>query len=51
MAIVGAFGPPDYFITFTANEHWPEVIRETLPGQSAESRFILIDRVFKIKLD
>ena len=32
IAIVRHFGKPTFFITFTANPRWPEIVRNLLPG-------------------
>lgn len=50
MAIVGHFGKPDLFVTFTCNPKWPEVTRELFSYQSAADRPDLTTRVFHIKL-
>jgi hypothetical protein len=50
MAIVGYYGKPDLFITFTCNPKWPEVTRELLPYQTAADRPDLTARVFRMKL-
>lgn len=33
MAIVRHFGKPTFFITFTANPHWPEILNNLFHGQ------------------
>ena len=33
MAIVRYFGKPSFFITFTANPRWPEIVENLMPGQ------------------
>jgi len=38
MAIVRATQRPDFFINFTCNPKWPEILRELLPGQIASSQ-------------
>ncbi len=48
MAIVRAFGKPDYFITFTCNPKWPEIKK---PFENAINRPELVVRVFKQKLN
>jgi hypothetical protein len=50
MAIVRYFGKPTFFITFTANPRWPEIVRNLFPGQQAVDRPDLIARVFALKL-
>jgi hypothetical protein len=49
MAIVRHFGKPDFFITFTANPRWPEILRELKDGQNPLDRPDLIARVFRLK--
>jgi hypothetical protein len=51
MAIVAKYGKPDYFITFTANPKWPEILRACPPNCERSLRSDIIARVFKIKLD
>ena len=51
MAIVRYYRhKPDFFITFTCNPHWKEIVDELLPGQTAVDRPGLCSRVFKQKL-
>lgn len=50
MAIVRYFGKPTFFITFTANPRWPEIIENLLPGQQPTDRPDLIARVFCLKV-
>ncbi len=52
MAICRVMGYPDLFITFTCNPKWPEIrhFLELIPGQPAEDRPDIIDRVFMMKL-
>ena len=50
MSIVGHFGKPDLFITFTCNPKWQEITRELMPHQSAADRPDLTARIFHIKL-
>lgn len=50
MAIRFHFWNPDFFITFTANPNWPEIIRELFPGQQPTDRPDLLARVFRLKL-
>ncbi|KAG4068670.1 hypothetical protein HA402_002361 [Bradysia odoriphaga] len=47
MYIFGKFGPPDLFITFTANPQWREIIENLRPGETASDRSDLVDLVFK----
>jgi hypothetical protein len=49
MAIVRHFGKPTFFITFTANPRWPEIVRE-LRGLQPTDRPDLIARVFRLKV-
>ncbi len=51
MAIVRHFGKPSLFITFTANPHWPEIVRELYDGQTAADRPDLVARVFHLKVE
>jgi hypothetical protein len=51
---VGILGCPSFFITFTANPKWPEIveaIRDTSPTATSSDRADIIARVFKLKLD
>jgi len=50
MAIVRAFGKPDFFITMTCNPAWPEIKENLLNGQQATDRPDLVARVFQLKL-
>lgn len=50
MTIVGKFGPPDLFVTFTCNPNWPEIVENLKRGESASDRPDLVARVFKLKL-
>jgi hypothetical protein len=50
MAIVRYFGKPSFFITFTANPRWPEIIDNLLRGQQAVDRPDLLSRVFALKV-
>ena len=50
MAIVRYFGKPSFFITFTANPRWPEIVENLLPGQQPTDRPDLICRVFALKV-
>ena len=51
MAAVNKFGRPDIFLTMTANLNWPEIVDNLKPGQSAKHAPMLVNRVFKGKLD
>ena len=37
MGIVCRFGKPDFFVTFTCNPRWQEIMDALLPGQTAEN--------------
>lgn len=52
MAIVRFFGKPTFFITFTANPRWPEILRELrqFSGQQPTDRPDIIARVFRQKV-
>lgn len=50
MSIVGKFGPPDLFITFTCNPGWPEKVQNINLGQSASDRPDIVARAYKLKL-
>jgi hypothetical protein len=49
MAIIRHFGKPDFFITFTANPRWPEILRELKDGQNPLNQPNLIAYVFRLK--
>jgi len=49
MALVRHFGKPTFFITMTANSHYPEIERCLYPGQQLSDRLDLIARVFWLK--
>ena len=44
-------GPPDAFITMTANPKWPEVMDALLPGQNPQDRPDLVTWVFHLKVE
>ena len=50
MTIVRVYGKPDYFITFTANPNWPEILHNIEPHQTPNDRPDITTRVFHIKL-
>ena len=50
MAIVRYFRKPTFFITFTANPRWLEILSNLLPGQQPTDRPDLIARVFYLKV-
>ncbi len=49
MAVVRVFGRPDYFVTFTCNPKWPEIVQELEKNQDSNDRPDLVVRVFNIK--
>ncbi|QRV97710.1 ATP-dependent DNA helicase PIF1 [Ceratobasidium sp. AG-Ba] len=49
MAIARYLGPPQFFVTMTANPNWPELQAELLDGQHATDRPDLAVRVFELK--
>ena len=51
LAIVRKFGKPDFFITFTCNPEWPEILSELKQNQKPNDRPDICVRVFKQKLD
>jgi len=52
MAICREFGPPDFFVTFTCNPKWPEIVEGLLePRQRGTDRADIIVRVFNMKLE
>ena len=51
MKVVGTYGKPDVFITFTCNPKWPKITSNIKPWEKAEHRPDLLSRVFKLKLD
>jgi hypothetical protein len=50
MSIFGKFGPPDVFVTFTANPKWPEITENLQICEEPHDRPDLIARVFNLKL-
>ena len=44
MAIVRQYGNPDFFITFTANPSWPEIV------EKGRDRPDIVSRVFQLRL-
>lgn len=50
MNIVGKFGSPSFFITFTANPAWPEITDNLSRFQKPSDRPDFISRVFRLKL-
>ena len=51
LAITRKYGPPDAFITMTANPKWLEVMDALLPGQTPQDRPDLVARVFHLKVE
>ena len=50
MAIVGRYGKPDLFITFTCNPKWKEITSSLLEHQAPSDRPDIVARVFKLKM-
>jgi hypothetical protein len=52
MAICGAIGYPDLFLTLTCNPNWLEIQRVVQPFHlRVEDRPDIVSRVFKLKFD
>jgi hypothetical protein len=52
LAICRVHDPPDFFVTFTCNLGWPEIVEIFFePGQTASDRSDVIIRVFCSKPD
>ena len=51
MAVSRHLGLATYFITFTCNPTWPEIMRELRPGEKPLDRPDIIVRVFHMKLE
>jgi hypothetical protein len=52
LAICRVHGPPDFFVTFTCNPGWLEIVESFFePGQTAPDRSNIIIRVFHLKCD
>ncbi|EFE43857.1 hypothetical protein TRV_01369, partial [Trichophyton verrucosum HKI 0517] len=55
MAIVQHYGKPAFFVTFTANPHWPEIANNLLKGSDGTPQQVwndrpdLVSRVFNLK--
>ncbi|POS86430.1 hypothetical protein EPUL_002701, partial [Erysiphe pulchra] len=49
--IIRVLGNSTLFLTFTANPHWPEILRNLEHSQTPDARLDLIVIVFKLKLD
>ncbi|GJW79427.1 DNA helicase [Tanacetum coccineum] len=52
LAICRVHGNPSYFITFTCNVKWPEIVEymEDFPGLTTADRADVVDRVFEMKI-
>ena len=50
MVLVQQFGRPDFFITFTCNGNWEEIVNNLRPGEQPTDRPDLTSRVFEGKL-
>lgn len=50
MALVRRYGKPELFITFTCNPRWDEISNVLHPGQAANDRQDIVNRVFYLKL-
>jgi PIF1-like helicase/Helitron helicase-like domain at N-terminus/Helicase len=50
MAMVGKFGPPSLFITFTCSPTWKEILDALEDGQKAQDRPDIVARIFNAKL-
>lgn len=51
MCYVTKHGRPDLFVTFTCNQHWPEIKEQLYKDQPAYERHDIIARVFQRKLE
>jgi hypothetical protein len=51
MARIYKFGKPNFFVTFTCNPKWKEIIDVLLPRQTTKDHPELVTRVFNLKLD
>ncbi|XP_024969804.1 uncharacterized protein LOC112509181 [Cynara cardunculus var. scolymus] len=51
MTLVQDDRKPDIFLTMTCNPKWSEILKELLPGQTAQDRPDLVARVFCAKLE
>ena len=50
MAVVRAHGKPSFFITFTCNPNWPEIVNSLPKGLKACDRPDIVSRVVRQKL-
>ncbi|CAM4546646.1 unnamed protein product [Leuciscus chuanchicus] len=51
MALVRIKGKPDFFLTFTCNQNWPEITGSLFEGQQTNQRPDIIARVFHMKVE
>ncbi|XP_076893525.1 uncharacterized protein LOC143545531 [Bidens hawaiensis] len=53
LAICRVYGNPQYFITFTCNVKWPEIVRfmSQFPCLKAQDRPDIISRIFQLKVE
>ncbi|XP_076947443.1 uncharacterized protein LOC143619382 [Bidens hawaiensis] len=53
IAICRVYGNPQFFITFTCNVNWPEIVRyiNQYPSLKANNRPDIISRVFQLKVE
>ncbi|KAG9087439.1 hypothetical protein FS749_002919 [Ceratobasidium sp. UAMH 11750] len=49
MALARLLGPPQFFVTMTANPNWPEITNALLPGQTPADQPDLANRIFELK--
>lgn len=49
MAMVAKYGPPTFFMTFTCNPAWSEILDAIEPNQTAQDRPDVVARVFRAK--
>ena len=50
IALCRRFGKPDYFITFTCNPKWPEILEQLEYGETPTDRPDIVARLYYIKL-
>ncbi|XP_071943821.1 uncharacterized protein [Antedon mediterranea] len=50
MALMRTYGKPDYFITFTCNPKWQEIIDSIHPGEKPQDRPDICNRAFNNRL-
>jgi hypothetical protein len=51
LALAREFGGPSIFVTMTCNCDWPEIVERLRPGQTAHDIPVIVDRVFKARLE